>query len=70
MFPASRALLESAETQHKEAFDEFLAELRENLNPNVSQDEAIEMLSQHLITKPSLMHCLKNYRFTELNPYR
>lgn len=63
-----KALLESAETQHKEAFDEFLAELRENLNPNVSQDEAIEMLSQHLITKPVFDALFENYRFTELNP--
>lgn len=63
-----KALLESAETQHKEAFDEFLAELRENLNPNVSEDEAIEMLSQHLITKPVFDALFENYRFTELNP--
>jgi predicted helicase len=63
-----KALLESAETQHKEAFDEFLAELRENLNPNVSQDEAIEMLSQHLITKPVFDALFENYGFTELNP--
>ncbi|MFM7875966.1 MAG: DEAD/DEAH box helicase [Microcystis panniformis] len=63
-----KALLESAETQHKEAFDEFLAELRENLNPNVSQDEAIEMLSQHLITKPVFDALFENYQFTELNP--
>ncbi|MFM7905436.1 MAG: DEAD/DEAH box helicase family protein, partial [Microcystis sp.] len=63
-----KALLESAETQHKKAFDEFLAELRENLNPNVSQDEAIEMLSQHLITKPVFDALFENYQFTELNP--
>ncbi|WP_199328896.1 type ISP restriction/modification enzyme [Microcystis flos-aquae] len=63
-----KALLESAETQHREAFDEFLAELRENLNPNVSEDEAIEMLSQHLITKPVFDALFEGYKFTELNP--
>ncbi|MEB3191136.1 MAG: DEAD/DEAH box helicase [Snowella sp.] len=63
-----KALLENSETQHKEAFDEFLAELQENLNPNVSQDEAIEMLSQHLITKPVFDALFEGYKFTELNP--
>ena len=63
-----KALLESSEPQHQEAFDEFLGELQSNLNPNVSQDEAIEMLSQHLITKPVFDALFEGYRFTELNP--
>ena len=63
-----KALLESSETEHREAFDEFLAELQENLNPNVSQEEAIEMLSQHLITKPVFDALFEGYKFTELNP--
>ena len=63
-----KALLENSETEHREAFDEFLAELQENLNPNVSQEEAIEMLSQHLITKPVFDALFEGYKFTELNP--
>ena len=36
----------------KKIFDEFLAEMRKNLNPSVSADDVIQMLAQHLITKP------------------
>ena len=63
-----KALLESAEPAHREAFDNFLAGLHQNINPNVSEDEAIEMLSQHLITKPVFDALFEGYTFTEQNP--
>ena len=33
-------------------FQDFLAELRDDLNPEVTEAEAIEMLGQHLVTRP------------------
>ena len=33
-------------------FQEFLTELRDDLNPDVSDADAIEMLAQHMVTKP------------------
>ena len=37
---------------HQQAFDEFLASLQRNINPAVTKQQAIEMLSQHIISKP------------------
>jgi predicted helicase len=44
--------LVSSEGEHKKAFDAFLNGLRKNINPSVREDEVIEMLAQHMITKP------------------
>ncbi len=63
-----RALLESGEPRHKSAFADFLAGLRQNLNPSISSDDAIEMLSQHLITRPVFDALFANYEFTKHNP--
>jgi predicted helicase len=63
-----KALLESPEDKHREAFADFLEGLRENLNPSISQDDAIEMLSQHLITKPVFDALFEDYPFTQSNP--
>ncbi|WP_081694535.1 DEAD/DEAH box helicase [Planktothrix prolifica] len=63
-----KALLENSESNAKQAFDEFLKGLHNNLNPNVTPDEAIEMLSQHLITKPVFDALFEGYEFTKSNP--
>nr|WP_322719688.1 type ISP restriction/modification enzyme [Nostoc sp. ChiQUE02] len=63
-----KALLESPELQHRQAFNEFLHGLQSNLNPSVSEDDAIEMLSQHLITKPVFDALFQDYQFTQHNP--
>jgi predicted helicase len=34
------------------AFNRFLKELQDDLNDSISRAEAIEMLAQHIITKP------------------
>ena len=36
----------------REIFEEFLTELRDDLNPEVTEDDAIEMLAQHMVTQP------------------
>jgi len=52
----------------REAFIAFLDELRDDLNPEISEAEAIEMLAQHLITKPVFDALFKGSRFTKENP--
>jgi predicted helicase len=49
-------------------FDQFLKGLRDNLNPSVTEHDAIEMLAQHLITKPVFDALFEGYDFTKLNP--
>lgn len=59
--------LVSQDGAHKEEFARFLAGLRRNLNPSVSADEAIEMLAQHIITKPVFEALFENYSFVRSN---
>ncbi len=50
------------------AFDRFLKGLRDNLNDSISEDDAIEMLSQHLITEPVFDALFADFSFAESNP--
>jgi predicted helicase len=61
-----KALLESKQTVRK-AFSEFLSGLQENINPAISEDEAIEMLAQQLITRPVFDALFEHYSFTSQN---
>jgi len=61
-------LLEDPTEEHKKAFDSYLEGLRQDINPSVTKDEAIEMLAQHLITKPVFNALFDSYSFTENNP--
>ena len=56
------------EGPEREAFLAFLAELQDDLNPEITEDEAIEMLAQHLITKPVFDALFKSSAFTRQNP--
>ena len=46
-----RSIVQSGKAE-REIFQEFLTELRDDLNPEVSETDAIEMLAQHMVTKP------------------
>jgi len=50
------------------AFLAFLEELQDDLNPEITEAEAIEMLAQHLITKPVFDALFKDSHFTKENP--
>ncbi|MFK4389872.1 putative helicase [Peribacillus frigoritolerans] len=63
-----KALLEGSDPQHRIVFEEFLKGLRDNLNPDINEATAIEMLSQHLITKPVFDALFEGYQFTKHNP--
>ena len=62
------ALIEGAHPEHRALFDDFLAGLRKNLNPSITEADAIEMLSQHLITKPVFDALFAGYSFADHNP--
>jgi predicted helicase len=53
---------------HRAAFDNFLAGLQKNINPSISQQEAVEMLSQHIITRPVFEALFEGYSFVKNNP--
>lgn len=50
------------------AFSAFADELRDDLNDSISDAEVIEMLAQHLITKPVFDALFKDYSFASNNP--
>ncbi|WP_460950471.1 DEAD/DEAH box helicase [Pseudomonas marginalis] len=63
------AILENPEsTSEKIAFDAFAAELRDDLNDSITDGEIIEMLAQHLITKPVFDALFESYSFAQHNP--
>ncbi|MEI7833832.1 MAG: DEAD/DEAH box helicase family protein, partial [bacterium] len=57
-----------ANTKERAAFDTFVAELRDDLNDSISEGEIIEMLAQHLITKPVFDALFSDYSFASHNP--
>ena len=63
-----RAILKKPDTEERETFDKFLEEVRDDLNESISESDAIEMLSQHLITKPVFDALFEGYRFSQQNP--
>lgn len=52
----------------RKSFNSFLHILRANLNNDISQDDAIEMISQHLITRPIFEALFSTYSFVNNNP--
>lgn len=62
------ALVENADEDLRQEFDEFVEGLRNNLNDGISADDAISMLSQHLITAPVFNALFENHDFITHNP--
>ncbi|VTY22891.1 Restriction endonuclease [Streptococcus salivarius] len=54
--------------ESKVAFDKFLRSLQHNINESIDQDQAIEMLAQHLITLPIFDTLFGDYGFVKNNP--
>lgn len=55
-------------THERAVFEEFTHEIRDDLNNSVSEAEIIEMLAQHLITKPVFDALFDEYSFAANNP--
>lgn len=54
--------------EHKKTFADFLIGLQKNINPSITQGEAVDMLSQHIITKPVFEALFEGYSFVKNNP--
>jgi predicted helicase len=64
-----KTILENSDnTTEIKAFHAFAAELRDDLNDSISDGEIIEMLAQHLITKPVFDALFEKYSFAKHNP--
>lgn len=64
-----QAILENPDnTAEIAAFEDFSKEIRDDLNNAISDADIIEMLAQHLITKPVFDALFEGYNFTQHNP--
>ena len=63
-----RSLVEQEGSDAQGFFRDFLTEVRDDLNEAVSADDAIEMLAQHLITRPVFDAVFEGHEFVERNP--
>ncbi|MBD0684985.1 damage-inducible protein [Pseudomonas sp. PSB18] len=64
-----QGILENPEyTKERATFEAFAAELRDDLNDSISDGEIIEMLAQHLVTKPVFDALFEEYSFASHNP--
>jgi predicted helicase len=57
-----------AHVAERQAFAAFARKLREDLNDSISDGEIIEMLAQHLITRPVFDALFEGYSFARHNP--
>ncbi len=63
-----RQLINSDNPKIKNEIENFVTGLRKNLNNSITQEDAIEMLAQHMITKPVFDALFENYEFVKNNP--
>jgi predicted helicase len=63
-----RVMLEDKEGEAYNSFQKFVSGLRHNINGAISDQQAIEMLAQHLITKPVFEALFDSYSFANDNP--
>ncbi|OUA63647.1 helicase [Bacillus thuringiensis serovar thailandensis] len=63
-----RVMLEDNNSEAYKAFQKFVSGLRHNINGAISDQQAIEMLAQHLITKPVFEALFDSYSFANDNP--
>jgi len=62
------ALLEGGDPKVTAEFDRFLLGLRGNLNDGITRADAVDMLAQHLITRPVFDALFGDYDFAAHNP--
>ncbi len=63
-----KALINAADDTIRKEFEVFIEGLRGNLNDSITEDEAISMLSQHLITAPVFNALFTEHDFAAHNP--
>ncbi len=52
----------------QQAFDGYIQGLHKNINGSIGRDDAIEMLAQHIITRPVFNAIFEDYDFSANNP--
>ena len=52
----------------QEWFDDFHSELKETINDSITRESAIDMMAQHIITRPVFEALFENYDFASGNP--
>jgi predicted helicase len=57
----------SQKKDQREAFNSFLTGLQNNINPSITEPMAVEMLAQHIITKPIFEALFEGYSFVKSN---
>ncbi len=62
------AILADPASDARQHFEEFVAGLRANLNDSITDADAVDMLAQHLITRPVFEALFENYSFAAHNP--
>ncbi len=62
------SLIERPGSDAQHFFRDFLREVRDDLNGEVSEGDAIEMLAQHLITRPVFDALFGDHAFVDRNP--
>ncbi len=64
-----QGILENSEYEsERTTFNAFAAELRDDLNDSITDAEIVEMLAQHLVTKPVFDALFDEYSFASHNP--
>lgn len=63
-----RVMLADTESEAYKEFNNFLSSLKHNINTAINQQQGIEMLAQHLITKPVFEALFDSYSFVNDNP--
>jgi len=61
-------LVSQPDSDARSFFQDFLGELRDDLNESVTERDAIEMLAQHLVTRPVFDALFGEHAFVDRNP--
>ena len=61
-------LLDQKSSEFCRVFSDFLLSLQKNINPAIDQEEAVGLLSQHIITRPVFDALFEGYVFSKHNP--
>ena len=62
-----KSIVFNKDSQQYIAFKAFLEEIRDDLNPQITESDAVEMLAQHIVTKPVFETLFKGNKFTSEN---
>lgn len=61
-------LISDKQSPFAKAFRKYVKSLQHNINSNIDENQAIEMLAQHIITKPIFEALFDQYSFVNDNP--